>query len=567
MLGGFSEHPILPSVVEAEIDSIRPPTQRVSKNGIKLQRAGYTEGLGDLRSDFAHRYYVTDQDDIDPKHKLQRRIPRLVAYPGVVLSPDGSIMEKHVQCAAALDYLLVEGTARSVGVGSFWHLHGKFTDGSTRDSVVLFANKRNARPRVTLWVACDDVKAYEVGALLRFQSKPVKVVSRHLQHYPVVFYTIKLANGIDFCTRHEFLWAPSSPSSSAPVPLRELHHVSALRHVDGSLQFQTSLGAVRKFFEGECLNQKIASMVASHMIVDRSYDLFGPQGIILAQAIWPVDCPVHSRQEFWSRDDSQASVSTSGSVEPKALMPKSGLFEMLKGGLRRSDAPTLVPKSKSLGYSDGEDSDLSEVDVLGAFDEKLRKFTKKHKRKPRPKATAKAKGRRILLSKLTKRSKTRKPVDVVRPEEVGEPKDVGVVADLEPAAKKMKLRDAKEVPWTRFNVGLPDANGRFNFLVYDEQGRSIGAHCRNHAGCKANKVLRKAPLGYVLLWLQLGDDKEMTLEEHRKLRKAILAGDYSDARTVARERGYSEDHLRELFLLEAIECIQDVVAEPAVVQK
>lgn len=52
-------------------------------------------------------------------------------------------------------------------------------------------------------------------------------------------------------------------------------------------------------------------------------------------------------------------------------------------------------------------------------------------------------------------------------------------------------------PWRHWNVGD-------GFIAYDDARRSLGAHCTvpSHGLCRANKILARLPLGYLVSWLE-----------------------------------------------------------------
>ena len=64
--------------------------------------------------------------------------------------------------------------------------------------------------------------------------------------------------------------------------------------------------------------------------------------------------------------------------------------------------------------------------------------------------------------------------------------------------------------------------GELGFLCYNAGNNSVSAHCGRHgAKCRAPKVLKKAPVGYCCLWLELGEDIPRGAEnadEHMSLR-------------------------------------------------
>lgn len=51
-------------------------------------------------------------------------------------------------------------------------------------------------------------------------------------------------------------------------------------------------------------------------------------------------------------------------------------------------------------------------------------------------------------------------------------------------------------------------------LVFDPYRLSYGAHCKEHRGCKINRVLSKRPVGYLVAWL-VASDQYGTEAEHK----------------------------------------------------
>ena len=80
---------------------------------------------------------------------------------------------------------------------------------------------------------------------------------------------------------------------------------------------------------------------------------------------------------------------------------------------------------------------------------------------------------------------------------------------------------------------------------------SVGAHCAFHC-CRANKTLKKAGLGYNLLFLEKGAKKGLGAKEHKDMREELWKEEYQAERDAARQRGLANPALSELFALEAI---------------
>ena len=55
-------------------------------------------------------------------------------------------------------------------------------------------------------------------------------------------------------------------------------------------------------------------------------------------------------------------------------------------------------------------------------------------------------------------------------------------------------------PWPNWQIG------EFGALVLDASKGSLGAHCSRHGGstCRANKVIKRKPLGFLVAWLMAG---------------------------------------------------------------
>ena len=59
-------------------------------------------------------------------------------------------------------------------------------------------------------------------------------------------------------------------------------------------------------------------------------------------------------------------------------------------------------------------------------------------------------------------------------------------------------------------------------LVYDKSRKSYGAHCdclHHKKPCRANRVLSKLPIGYLIAWLLAGEDPEC--RDHEATKKQI----------------------------------------------
>jgi hypothetical protein len=77
--------------------------------------------------------------------------------------------------------------------------------------------------------------------------------------------------------------------------------------------------------------------------------------------------------------------------------------------------------------------------------------------------------------------------------------------------------------WDKFPVGS------YGKLVYDQAHKSYGAHCdciTHTKPCRANRVLSKLPIGYLVAWLIAGhEDKYKTNFDHQMLKTSIDLGE------------------------------------------
>jgi hypothetical protein len=156
------------------------------------------------------------------------------------------------------------------------------------------------------------------------------------------------------------------------------------------------------------------------------------------------------------------------------------------------------------------------------------------------------------LSKLAKALKPKpKIVDDAAVLEGGVCVDVAGDALGDEAAGKVKkkARPPNAEMWKRFYFGDDGA-----YLCYDQKANSICAHCPYHGtGCRANKALNKAPMGFLLHWIYMGSRmKDSTMAEHCREKDASRAEESYAGRYRARDFWSSDPKLAQPFLLEAM---------------
>lgn len=132
------------------------------------------------------------------------------------------------------------------------------------------------------------------------------------------------------------------------------------------------------------------------------------------------------------------------------------------------------------------DSDLDSEDNMDKLDDLPGK-------KRKSKAKAKPKAKMVKLSKLATKKKKDTPG--------GKPLTPGKSESSKAALKEPVIFGENEAPKTKWPTYTVPSGG---WLVYNEKGNSYCAHCPLHGSgrCRANKVLTKEPMGYLLKWLE-----------------------------------------------------------------
>lgn len=93
-------------------------------------------------------------------------------------------------------------------------------------------------------------------------------------------------------------------------------------------------------------------------------------------------------------------------------------------------------------------------------------------------------------------------------------------------------QNRRGAPWRAWAIGT------YGWIVLDEVRGSLGAHCniRCHGFCRANKTLKRFPLGYLVAWLRAGHGEGIrTRRDHVQLQERLLSVDGWSERQRARE--------------------------------
>ena len=123
-----------------------------------------------------------------------------------------------------------------------------------------------------------------------------------------------------------------------------------------------------------------------------------------------------------------------------------------------------------------------------------------------------------------------------------------LVEEEQPRKKRRNRKDGDGEAWKKWKWPV----GTTGFIVYNELDNSFSAHCSHHGSlCRIAKTLKKAPLGYHLLWLQYADIPGETFESHMRRRWDIQGADKQEEREAARIVGQHDPALQEPFEIEA----------------
>lgn len=138
------------------------------------------------------------------------------------------------------------------------------------------------------------------------------------------------------------------------------------------------------------------------------------------------------------------------------------------------------------------------------------------------------------------------PREPAAPEVVAPLQPQPVQAEAQPGLQPPIGRDGR--PWSSWLIG------EHGWIVYDERRQSLGAHCNvcTHGQCRANKVCKRLPLGYLIAWLWAGheegcDSREAHVAVQRRLCSEMGLAQRQKARRWLLER---EDAFRDLLDLE-----------------
>lgn len=104
-------------------------------------------------------------------------------------------------------------------------------------------------------------------------------------------------------------------------------------------------------------------------------------------------------------------------------------------------------------------------------------------------------------------------------------------------------------PWPHWRLG------KYGYIVLDAQRDSLGAHCSItcHGLCRANKVLSRTPLGYLVAWLQRPhDDPSMrTRANHTEIQRRLCSPAGYEARAAGRQWLREREQYADLLHLES----------------
>jgi hypothetical protein len=324
-----------------------------------------------------------------------------------------------------------------------------------------------------------------------------------------------------------------------------LRSIVASKRPNGLPLFVTGIGALRQCFT--CMHRGGALRSLEVQTLDVVSHKCG-SGIPLTSAAWE-EQSILKRVVLWKK---------SGAIESstpadRITVAKPGLFGFLQGVVKsmghgaskRSGDISLT----HIECSDGDNSSQESQDGVGAQLERLKKKRVVSKRKVK----TLVKRKMVLLSRLAKPGRKRKVGD----DHAASGKIAGKEGSIdtdgaadEPATKKKKIaKPTIAEKWDKFKVGTGGS-----FLCHDERTNSMGAHCVKHGPlCRANKILLKAPMGYLLQWLALADDPAvLTIEDHLGMKNAVRLPDAYDDRKGQRDLWLADPELEMPFLLEAL---------------